>query len=85
MGEQVKPAEGAAAERVVKEHFRDMPYEEACQKLEETSAVLRTIQESGIDTVEEALEAVKIAGAITLYFCADGLYAAMDAERGPKE
>ena len=64
-----------AGGEVVKKWLIKSTCTEARQKLKTVESVLETLLENGIDTVEAALESVRLAGSISAYLCKDGIYA----------
>lgn len=70
-----------AGGEVVKKCLMKLTFTEAYQKLKTVESILETLQENGIDTVEAALESVRLAGSISAYLCKDGVYAQRAARR----
>lgn len=64
-----------AGGEVVKKWLIKSTCTEAWQKLKTVESILETLQENGIDTVEAALESVRLASSISAYLCKDGIYA----------
>lgn len=74
-----------AGGEVVKKWLIKSTCTEACQKLKTVESILETLQENGIDTVEAALESVRLAGSISMYTCKDGIYAQRAARKWLEE
>lgn len=74
-----------AGGEVVKKWLISLTCTEACQKLKVVESVLETLQENGIDTVEAALESVRLAGSISMYTCKDGIFAERAVRRWLEE
>lgn len=70
-----------AGGEVVKKWLIESTFTEAYQKLKVVESILKTLQENGIDTVEAALESVRMANSISAYLCKDGIYAQRAARK----
>lgn len=76
---------GHVGKVIVEKWLIKLTWTEAYQKLQAVESILETLQENGIDSVEAALESVRLAGSISAYLCKDGTYAQRDFEKWLEE
>lgn len=74
-----------AAKQVVEQHFKDGTFEEAYQKVKMIEAVLITMKENDLITIDQALESIRLASSISVYLCKDGIYAKRAVGHRPEE
>lgn len=74
-----------AAKQVVEQHFKDGIFEEAYQKVKMIEAVLITMKENDLITIDQALESIRLASSISAYLCKDGIYAKRAVGHRPEE